>query len=250
MVSSRLFRCDFGREVFLGDGLRLSSQFGRQFRRWPRLNHYGAVRRRCFRFLLNLRRRLSHRSNFYGRSFSNRGRGQCRLGHLGRFREAIFILRLEGSKNQLGQQLKAADVTVVEAERLSRECFQQSDHATASAQWHSDHRPCAQLTACVEVYAIIGLCIIAPDNLRRAETCSREGRIALDARAHIRLDDARRSPQNNFVVLRQSDSQSVRAGDGNGSFRDQLQHFVQNELLLRLKLVGARDCLESTVPRG
>src|SRR5208283_433244 len=99
----------------------------------------------------------------------------------------------------------------------------------------------------VQVYAIVGLGIVTPDNLRRTETCSRKRRIALDARAHIRLDRACGCAQDNLVILGQSDSQSISSSDGDRPFRDQLKHFVQNELLALFKLTGACNHLEPLV---
>src|SRR5580698_11264744 len=66
--------------------------------------------------------------------------------------------------------------------------------------------------------------IVAPDNLRSAETCSGEGRVPLDSLAHIRLDRARRSPQNNLAIFRQSDSQPVCASDDRKSTRLNSSH--------------------------
>ncbi len=135
-----------------------------------------------------------------------RRRDQLLFSDSCRFCEAIFILRLERAKNQLGQQFQAAHVAVIEAEGLCREGFQQSNHAPSSAERHRHHGTRTQLPASIEVYAVIGLRVIAADDLRRAETCSRKCRVALDPRAHIRLDRSRRRSQYNLIILRQGDT--------------------------------------------
>ncbi len=213
---------------------------------------------RCFRLILNLRRWRNWRGDFFRRGFfkrqkwlrCGRGRGEFCFGHLRRSCETFFVLGFECSENQLRQQSQATHVAVVESERLGRESFQKSDHAPPPAQRHCDHRPRAQLPARIEVYTIVGLGVVAADNLRGAETCSGESRVALNALAYIGLYRTRRGPQNNFVVLGQGDSQSIGSGDGDRSFRYQLQHFVENELLSRLELRRRRDRFKSIAPRG
>ena len=84
----------------------------------------------------------------------------------------------------------------------------------------------------MQVDARIGFGVIADYGLRRAEACTREGRIAIDARAHVRPDRARCRTQDNFVVFRQRNRYSVRASDRFRSLCDELKNLIQSEWLL------------------
>ncbi len=71
------------------------------------------------------------------------------------------------------------------------------------------------------------------DDLRGAEAGPGEGGITVNARADVGPNRARRSPQDNLIVFGQGDGQTIRAGDGDRAFGDELQHFIENELLSR-----------------
>ena len=102
----------------------------------------------------------------------------------------------------------------------------------------------------MQVYAIVGLSIVAADNLRHPEAGAGESGVALDAGADIRLDGAGRSSQDDLVILRQSDAESIRAGYGDGTFRHHLQHFIQNKLLFRIEFRLGCNRLKSVISRG
>src|SRR5260370_41855334 len=97
----------------------------------------------------------------------------CR--HLRGFREAILILRLERSKNELSEQLQAADIAIIEAKDLRGERFQQPDYASPAAERHCHHGTRSQATAGVQIHAWINLSIVTAHDLGSAEARSREG---------------------------------------------------------------------------
>ena len=99
-----------------------------------------------------------------------------------------------------------------------------------------DHGARAQLAAGLQVHSGIGLGVVADHDLRGAEAGAGESGIAIDASADVGSDRARGGAQDNFIIFGQGDGETIRAGDRDGAFRDELQHFIENELLVGLKL--------------
>src|SRR5882724_1277364 len=53
----------------------------------------------------------------------------------------------------------------------------------------------------------------------------------IQPRSRLRSDGSRRRPANNCVSLGQGDGNPISTGEGEGSLRNQLQHFVEDKLL-------------------
>ena len=154
------------------------------------------------------------------RSSVQRGRFQFGHGGLRRLGEAIFVFGLERAQYQFGEQRQVSNVGVVESERPGGECFEDSDYAAASAQRDRDHGARSQFAAGFEVDARIGFGVVAANGLRGAKASAGKRRVAVNARADVGANRARRGAQNDLVIFGERDGQTIRAGDCDGAFGD------------------------------
>jgi hypothetical protein len=183
----------------------------------------------------------------WGRKWERLRRVELRRRDLRRLGEPVLVFRLQRRQNQLSQQSQIADVAVVKSEWPGAECFQDPDDATSPTKRHRDHGSRPQLAAGLEIHPRIGFGVVAIEDLSGAEAGSRKCGIAIDARANVWPDGARCCAQNDFVVLREGDGQSVSPSDGRGALRHQLQDFIKNELFFGLEFCDGSFRIESVV---
>ena len=96
---------------------------------------------------------------------------------------------------------------------------------------HGHHGACPKASAGLHIHSGIGLSVIAADDPRGAEGSPRKSRVRIQTHPSIWGDCAGRGAADDCVILGERNGNSVRSGDRQGAFSDELQDFIENKLL-------------------
>ena len=114
-------------------------------------------------------------------------------------------------------------------------------------QRHSHHGACAQAPANLHIDPGVVFRVVATDNAASAETRAGKSRGGIQAHALVWRNGACRTAAHNRISLGKSYGHAIRARDRHGALRDQVEHFVQDELLNLPGVVSATNLMCATL---
>ena len=166
----------------------------------------------------------------------------------------ILILGFERGKNQLREQIEAANVMIRESPSRCGKSLQHTDLLAASTERNQDGSASSYRPREVLFDASVGFTIVATKNASRFKAVPQKFRFADPVNAagdgersgsgaahHLRRFCLRSSSRR---FLRERNHDAVGPRDGLGAVRDQLQHFVQDEAF------GFKQVAIGGAPRG
>ena len=170
----------------------------------------------------------NRRDHVVGENFvRRRGRGRddlsCQLG------EAVFFFGADGGENQLAEEIEAANVFVVEAERFGGEGFDESHDAPFGRKWDGDHGAGAEAAAGLGIHARIGFGIVAADGLAGAQAGAGKSGVGVELDAGVGSDASGRSAADDGIAFGEGDGDAVGASDGKGALGYGVEDFVESE---------------------
>ena len=129
-------------------------------------------------------------------------------------RQEVFFFWTDCRQNQLTKQIQTANVAVIEAEWLGRECLDQSNYALLRRERDRNHGAGPEVAAGFCVYPRIIVGIVAAHGLSAAQARAGKTGVWIQAYARGRRDAAHGCTANDSTLIRESDGNAICASDG------------------------------------